>query len=274
MHAPRGAPGDDAVPRPHAAAEPLGDPVLLQRAGRCWASSMAAAVAAVDAGLLRYRWPRRVRPPPRPLRCIRPAGTRTAIGSTAPSPRPRTPRGTRIGERGIALERRRGPMKRSPQSSSVGRSRAGAGRFRCGGCIPATRRGAVADPARRGRRALAAAEASRKAVRSTRPRARRDGGSRAARRIRARPECDLKRAHVDFAGSAGTSGVTAESRGAARTIGPGARAQDLSKRCGPAASPDACAGAATTARRSAGRPDPLRQPRRARSNCCSPGSRC
>ena len=103
-----------------AAAEPLGDPLLLYGAAETLGVDMAAADPAVDAGLLGIgggAWSSRIRssgPPP----TARPP-PRTGTASIAPSPRPPIQGRIRTGAPGTGLERRRDLARKSPPSSSV-----------------------------------------------------------------------------------------------------------------------------------------------------------
>ena len=172
-----------------AAAEPLGDPVLLHRAAETLGIDIAAAGPAQDAGLLQVRGRVEFAHP-----LVRSAAYRSAAaddrhrvhraladatdrrdrpGPARLAPRPRHP-GAGRGGRGRAR--------------AVGRPRAGSRRGRRGGRVPATRRRADARPG-----AASAARAGRGAGEPPGRRVRRGarapghGGGRAARRARSVP---------------------------------------------------------------------------------------
>ena len=112
-----------------AAAEPLGDPVLLSRAAGLLGTDLTVAHPAVDAGCSRWVTGSAspTRSPARPP-TTRPAPN-TATRCTTPWPQPPTPRPTQTGEPGTWRARRSGPTRTSPQSSSarpVGPRHAGA----------------------------------------------------------------------------------------------------------------------------------------------------
>ena len=115
-----------SLPRPQllvlaAAAEPLGDPVLLHRAAETLGLDMAAADPAVDAGLLKIDGARRVRAPTRPIRRL-PLGYRRR-----PPPRASRPR------RRHRRRDRPGPARLAPRPRDAGPGRGGRRRARAFG---------------------------------------------------------------------------------------------------------------------------------------------
>jgi hypothetical protein len=102
-----------------AAAEPIGDRLLLHRAAETLDIDMAAAFPAVDAGLLHVGWRVEFAHP-----LVRSATYRAATAGDRRRAHlalaeARTARRTRIGAPGIAPELRRARTKRSPPSSSA-----------------------------------------------------------------------------------------------------------------------------------------------------------
>ena len=105
-----------------AAAEPLGDPVLLHRAAETLGLDMTAAQPGGGSRVAQGRGARRVRASTRPIHRL-PFGDRrrTATACTTPSPKPPTLRPTQIGAPGTAPAPRRDRARKSPPSSSVRR---------------------------------------------------------------------------------------------------------------------------------------------------------
>ena len=264
-----------------AAAEPLGDPVLLHRAAETLGHRHGGSRSGGGRRAAQGRRARRVRAPARPIRRL-PLGDRprTATACIAPSPRPPTPT-IDPGPARLAPRPRHAAdrARRSPTSSSARPSRAQAR----GGLAAAAAflQRAVAltdDPARRGERALAAAQASLQA-----------GAFDAALGLLATAEAGAARRVPAGPGRPGAGpgrvrlglrqrrpAAAADRRPAARAVRPGSRARDLPGgvgrgRDGRVRSPDRASSwrSAAPSRRSLRRVVP-----RVRSTCCSTASRC
>ena len=101
-----------------AAADPLGDPVLLHRAAETLGIDMAAADSAADAGLLEVGGRVEFAHPLVRSASYRLAPPRIVVGCIALWPKQPTPRRTRIGAPGTSPGPPPGPMKRSRWSWS------------------------------------------------------------------------------------------------------------------------------------------------------------
>ena len=148
-----------------AAADPVGDPLLVWRAAERLGLDPQAATPAVDAGLFEIGAQVRFRHP-----CMRSAAYRVGVAERTPRsctprwPRPRTRSSTPTGAPGTAPRRRPRPTSRSPRNSNAQPT----ARWRAAGIAAAaafleTAATLTPEPANRARRLLAAARAKRDA---------------------------------------------------------------------------------------------------------------
>ena len=137
--APPPTPADTQLLVLAAAAEPLGDPVLLHRAAESLGSTWRRPIPAVDAGLLKVGGRVEFAHPLVRSAAYRSAAPTTATACIGRSPMPPTPRPTRTGAPGTVPRRARARRGGRRRARALGRPGAGSRRGRGRGGVPAAR---------------------------------------------------------------------------------------------------------------------------------------